>query len=90
MESAFREMFEGMKQTADGLILANQGIKRMADAALVANEDQEDLRETVRQLETLVMAQSAEIRAGRDELRAVRDELRAVRDELRRLRDDRA
>ena len=56
MEPAFREMFEGMKQTADGLILANQGIKRMADAALVANEDQEDLRETVRQLETLVMA----------------------------------
>ena len=90
MEPAFREMFEGMKQTADGLILANQGIKRMADAALVANEDQEDLRETVRQLEILVMTQSAEIRAGRDELRAVRDELRAVRDELRRLRDDRA
>jgi len=62
----------------------------MADAALVANDDQEDLRDTVRQLQTLLMKQSAEIRAGRDELRAVRDELRAVRDELRRLRDDRA
>ena len=45
MDPAFREMFEGMTQTADGLILASQGIKRMADAALVANEDQEDLRD---------------------------------------------
>jgi hypothetical protein len=76
MEPSFREMFEGMKQTADGLILANQGIKRMADAALLANDDHDDLRETVRQMETLVMDQSAQIRGLRDELRALRDELR--------------
>ena len=55
MQPAFREMFEGMKQTADGLILANQGIKRMADAALQANDEREDLLETVRRLEILVM-----------------------------------
>ena len=55
MDNTFREMFEGMKQTADGLIMANEGIKRMADAAMHANTEQEDLRETVRRLETLVM-----------------------------------
>ena len=69
-------MFEGMKQTADGLILANQGIKRMADAALLASDEHDDLRDTVRQLATLVMDQSAQIRGLRDELRALRNELR--------------
>lgn len=73
MDPAFREMFEGMKQTADGLILANQGIKRMADAALQANEEHEDLRETVRRLENLVMEQGADLRALRDELRKPRN-----------------
>ncbi len=73
MEPAFREMFEGMKQTADGLILANLGIKRMADAALVANEEQEDLRETVHRLENLVMEQTAELRALRDDVRRLRN-----------------
>ena len=89
MEPAFREMFEGMKQTADGLILANHGIKRMADAALVANDEHEDLRDTVRQLEILVMQENAEIHSLRDQAQDVRNELRAVRDEIRRLRDDR-
>ena len=54
-------MFEGMKQTADGLILANQGIKRMADAALLASDEHDDLRETVRQLATLVMCTSQDL-----------------------------
>lgn len=62
-----------MKQTADGLILANQGIKRMADAALVANDEHEDLRETVRRMETIVMEQSAELRALREEVRRLRN-----------------
>jgi hypothetical protein len=39
-----REMFEGLKQTADGLIMANEGIKRSVDAALHAKEEPEDLR----------------------------------------------
>jgi hypothetical protein len=58
----FREMFEAMKETADGLIQANTGIKRMADAALKASAardharvEHDDLRETVARLETLVM-----------------------------------
>ena len=73
MDSAFREMFEGMKQTADGLILANQGIKRMADAALQANDEHDDLLETVRRLETLVMEQGVELRALREEVRHLRN-----------------
>jgi hypothetical protein len=73
MDSAFREMFEGMKQTADGLILANQGIKRMADAALQANDEHDDLLETVRRLETLVMEQRVELRALREEVRRLRN-----------------
>jgi ATP-dependent protease HslVU (ClpYQ) ATPase subunit len=79
MQPAFREMFEGMKQTADGLILANQGIKRMADAALQANDEHEDLLETVRRLETLVMEQSARIAEQGAELRALRDDVRRLR-----------
>ena len=55
MDAAFREMFEAMKQTADGLIMANEGIKRMADAALRARDDHEELRETVHRLEGLVL-----------------------------------
>jgi ATP-dependent protease HslVU (ClpYQ) ATPase subunit len=73
MEPAFREMFEGMKQTADGLILANQGIKRMADAALQANDEHDDLLETVRRLETLVMEQGVELRALHEEVRRLRN-----------------
>ena len=55
MDSIFREMFEGIKQTADGLILANNGIKRTADAALNVRDEHEDLRESVRRLEGLVL-----------------------------------
>ena len=49
-----REVFEGLKQTAEGLIQANEGIKRMADAALATRDEHEDLRETARRLEALV------------------------------------
>jgi hypothetical protein len=56
MDATFREMFEGLKQTAEGLITANEGLKRMAEAALRApRDDQEDLRETVHRLEGLVL-----------------------------------
>ena len=54
MADHFREVVEGLKQTAEGLIQANLGIKRTADAVLAAKEGHEDLRETVRRLETLV------------------------------------
>ena len=65
----FRETLEGLKQTAEGLIVANQGIKRAVEAALAAKSEQDDLRETVHRLEALVMQQGVEIRAMRDELR---------------------
>jgi hypothetical protein len=60
---------EGTKETNEAILEANEGIKRTADAALAARDEHEDLRETVGRLETLVIAQSADIRALRDELR---------------------
>ena len=65
----FRETLEGLKQTAEGLIVANQGIKRAVEAALAARSEHDDLRDTVHRLEALVMQQGLEIRAMRDELR---------------------
>lgn len=69
MADYFREMFESLKQTAEGLIQANEGIKRAVDAALAAKNEHEDLRETVLRLEGLVLAQGREIRALRDDLK---------------------
>ena len=65
---SFRPVFEGLKEVADGLILANQGIKHLADAVLAAPDEHEDLRETVARLETLVIAQGQDLRAMRDRL----------------------
>ena len=64
----FRETFEALKQTAEGLILANEGIKRAVTAALGAKQEHEDLRETVHRLESLVVQQGAELRALRDSM----------------------
>jgi len=69
MADHFREMFESLKQTAEGLIQANEGIKRAVDAALSAKNEHEDLRETVHRLEALVLEQGRDIRALRDDLR---------------------
>ena len=69
MADYFREMFESLKQTAEGLIQANEGIKRAVDAALAAKNEHEDLRDTVHRLEGLVLEQGREIRALRDDLR---------------------
>lgn len=55
MTEPFRQMFEGLKETAEGLMAATSGIKRIADAALQAKEDHEDIRETVHRLESLVL-----------------------------------
>jgi hypothetical protein len=68
MSDAFREVVIALKETADGLILANQGIKKAADAVLAARDEHGDLRETVQRLESLIMAQSREIRALRERL----------------------
>jgi hypothetical protein len=66
MADSFRPVFEAMKQTADGLILANEGIKKMADAVLSARDEHEDLRETVHRLEGLVIQLSTEMRELRN------------------------
>jgi hypothetical protein len=68
MDNTFRPVFEALKQTADGLILANEGIKKLADAVLNARDEHEDLRETVARLESLVIAQGQDLRAMRDRL----------------------
>jgi predicted nucleic acid-binding Zn-ribbon protein len=75
MADPFRPVFEGLKQVADGLILANEGIKKLADADLSARDEHEDLRETVARLESLLIAQSAEIRAQAEQIRELRDRL---------------
>ena len=61
MADYFRETFEGLKQTADGLIHANQGIKRAIEPALAAKNEHEDLRETVHRLEALVLDLTKEV-----------------------------
>jgi len=65
----FRDGFEGLKQTAEALIVAheamaraneamagaNAGLKRAVEAVLAARNEHEDLRETVHRLESLVL-----------------------------------
>jgi len=68
MADSFRPVFEGLKQVAEGLILANEGVKKMADAVLAARDEHEDLRETVARLESLVVAQGLDLRALRERL----------------------
>jgi hypothetical protein len=62
MADYFRETFEGLKQTAEGLIQANQGIKRTVEAALAAKNEHEGLRETVHRLEGLVLDLTKQVR----------------------------
>ena len=69
----FRETLEGLKQTAEGLTVANEGFKRAVEAALAARSEQEEIRETVHRHDALVMQQGVEIRALRDELRGGRN-----------------
>jgi hypothetical protein len=75
MADSFRPVFEAMKETAVALVEASQanarageGLKKMADAALHAQDEHEDLRETVARLESLVIAQGQDLRALRDRL----------------------
>lgn len=65
MADYFRETFEGLKQTSEGLIEANQGIKRAVEAALAAKSEHEDLRETVHRLEGLVLELTKQVREMR-------------------------
>lgn len=65
MADHFRETLEGLKQTAEGLIQANLGIKRAVEAALAAKNEHEDLRETVHRLEALVLDLTKQVREMR-------------------------
>jgi predicted nucleic acid-binding Zn-ribbon protein len=65
VSDTFRPVFESMKQVADGLIQANEGIKKMADAVLDARDEHEDLKETIARLEGLIVAQGEDLRALR-------------------------
>jgi ATP-dependent Clp protease ATP-binding subunit ClpA len=74
MNPAFREALEALKQTAEGVAMANQGVQRMADALLHANSEHNDLRETIERLEHLVIGQGDTIKALADEIRKLRDD----------------
>ena len=67
MADYFHETFEGLKQTAEGLIQANHGIKRTVEAALSAKNEHEDLSETVHRLESLVLDLTKEVQELRRE-----------------------
>jgi uncharacterized phage infection (PIP) family protein YhgE len=68
MAESFRPLFDALKQTAEGVVQAMEGVKKMADAALHAQDEHEDLRETVARLESLVISQGDDLRAMRDRL----------------------
>jgi hypothetical protein len=58
----FRDMYEGLKDAAlamadagRAIIAATEALTRSIEAAQRANAEQEDLRETVTRLETLIM-----------------------------------
>jgi uncharacterized coiled-coil DUF342 family protein len=72
---AYQQKFEGVKQKADGLIMANEGVKKIADGAIAAKQERDglhgkmaELRETVQQLQTLVLQQTQEIRQLREQI----------------------
>jgi transcriptional regulator with XRE-family HTH domain len=68
MSNTFRPVFESLKQVAEGLILANEGVKRLADAVLTASQAHEDLRDTVARLESLVIQQGRDLHAMKTQL----------------------
>lgn len=73
---AYQQMFDGVKQVADGLIMANERVKKIADGAIAARQERDgfhddlaELRDTVQQLQTLVLEQTQEIRRLREQMR---------------------
>lgn len=76
MSDPYREMFDGLRevaealvQTSAALVQANEGLQRagtaiivIAEAALHARNEQEDVRESIRRLETLIMKNAEHIR----------------------------
>ena len=76
MRDSFRPMFDALRKASghltaatNSMIAANNSFGEVIDAAIAANEEHEDLRETVNRLEQLVIEQGNDIRALRAELR---------------------
>jgi hypothetical protein len=65
MDATFRDMFEGLRQTAQGMIDAEEGMKRVlaAVAVLQAKSEQEELRVSVSRLEALVLELGQDLRS---------------------------
>jgi len=79
MAETFPPVIEHLKQVADSLIAANEAVQRLAKATLVARDEHEDTRESVRRLESLAVSQSQDLQAPRQELRARRNEVQTLR-----------
>jgi len=69
MTNDFRKLFEGLREAGEGLTQAVAGFTKAAQAALDAQGETDDLRETVHRLEGLVLEQGNELRALRADLR---------------------
>jgi hypothetical protein len=70
----FHTAIEALKQTAAALIIANEGIKNLADA-MASWTIPGDSEESIHHLETLVLALTSEVRGLRDEVRELSERL---------------
>jgi hypothetical protein len=75
----FRDLFDRLDRASarlnvasEALIAANTDMIGVIQAAVQAEDDHEDLRDTVTRLEHLILAQSHDLRALRDEVRTLR------------------
>ncbi len=82
MADTFRPVFDAIKESAAAFVEASEAnavanaanaragraLGKVADAAMLAREEHEDLRETVQQLKALVITQGQDLRAMRDRL----------------------
>ena len=76
----FRAVFQELQAAHGALVDASQAMLRAGEhmvkateTAIHAQEEHEDLRETVTRVEALVMQQGDELRALRDDLRRARN-----------------
>jgi ABC-type transporter Mla subunit MlaD len=63
---SLQRVTDGLIIASDGLVQANNAMKSAFEATLAAQDEHEDLRDTVHRLEGLVIQLSTEIRELRD------------------------
>lgn len=82
MADSFRPVFDAIKESTTAFVEASEAnavanaanaragraLGKLADAAMQAREEHEDLRETVQQLKVLVITQGHDLKALRDRL----------------------